>query len=292
MAFPFAFRLASRSILHEKWINLLSILTIAAGLFFTAITVLSVYNVDIATKKLPEKFSVMLYLRDNLSGEELENIINTARKEDAVKRVRYIPREEAMKELKTTLKDTKYVLDGLGENPLPDSIEVKLKDEAVGPDTAKRLTAKLREIEGIDEIEYGEKFLSSIYSIKVGMKTIGIIFIVIMSAGMIFVCYSTVKILFYRKNQEIETYKLLGAKKGFIRAPFIIEGAVIGLGAGLLSFIGILSLYYATIFRLSLTIPLFKAIVFSTDNGIFLPLIGLIIGMVGGRLSFGRGLVL
>ena len=162
MAFPFAFRLASRSILHEKWINLLSILTIASGLLFTAITVLSVYNVDIATKKLPEKFSVMLYLKDNLSRDGLENIINTARKDDAVKTVKYIPRDEAMKELKTTLKDTKYVLDGLGENPLPDSIEVKLKDEAVVPDIAKRLTAKLREIKGIDEIEYGEKFLSSI----------------------------------------------------------------------------------------------------------------------------------
>jgi cell division protein FtsX len=165
---------------------------------------------------------------------------------------------------------------------------VKLKNEAVRPETAKRLAAKFRGLEGIGGIEYGEKFLSSIYSIKVGMKTIGIIFIVIMSAGMIFVCYSTVKILFYRKNQEIETYKLLGAKKGFIRAPFIIEGAVIGLIAGLLSFIGILSLYYTIIFRLSLTIPLFKAIIFPTDIAIFLPLAGLIIGMVGAAIAIGR----
>jgi cell division transport system permease protein len=288
MAFPYAFRLAARSILHEKWINLLSILTIAAGLFFTAITVLSVYNVDIATKKLPEKFSVMLYLKDNLSREELENIINTARKDDAVKTVKYISRDEAMKELKTTLKDTKYVLDGLGENPLPDSIEVKLKDEAVVPDIAKRLTAKLREIKGIDEIEYGEKFLSSIYSIKVGMKTIGIAFVIIMSAGMIFVCYSTVKILFYRKNEEIETYKLLGATKGFIRAPFIIEGAVIGFSGGLLSLIGILSLYYTVIFRLSHTIPLFKAVVFPVNISLFLPLVGLFLGMAGAVIAIGR----
>jgi cell division transport system permease protein len=288
MAFPYAFRLAARSILHEKWINLLSILTIAAGLLFTAITVLSVYNVDIATKKLPEKFSVMLYLRDNLSGEELENIINTAGKDDAVKRVKYIPRDEAMKELKTTLKDTKYVLDGLGENPLPDSLEVKLKDEAVSPDTVKRLTAKLREIKGVDEIEYGEKFLSSIYSLKVGMNTVGIVFAIIMSAGMIFVCYSTVKILFYRKSEEIETYKLLGATKGFIMAPFIIEGAVIGFIGGLLSLIGILSLYYTVIFRLSYTIPLFKTIIFPINISLYLPLAGVLLGMTGAVIAIGR----
>ena len=286
--FPYAFRIAARSIVHEKWINLLSILTMAAGLLFTSIIILSVYNIDVATKRLPEKFSMMLYLNDNLSQEELKNIMNTAREDGAVETVKYISKDEALKELEISLKDIKYVLDGLGENPLADSIEVKLKNEAVRPETAKRLAAKFRGLEGIGGIEYGEKFLSSIYSIEVGIKTIGIIFIMIMSAGMIFVCYSTVKILFYRKNQEIETYKLLGAKKGFIRAPFIIEGAVIGLGAGLLSFIGILSLYYATIFRLSLTIPLFKAIVFPTDIAIFLPLIGLIIGMVGGAIAIGR----
>jgi len=288
MAFLYPFRVAVRSILHEKWINLLSILTIAAGILFTAITVLCLYNGDVATKKLPEKFSMMLYLKDNLSQEDLENIMNTTKKDEAVKAVKYIPKDKALEELKSTVKDTEYILDGLDENPLPDSIEVKLKDEAVGPETAKKLTSDLMKINGINEIEYGEKFLASIYSLIVGMKSIGIIFVVIMSAGMIFVCYSTVKILFYRKNREIETYKLLGATRGFIRAPFIIEGAVIGFCGGLLSLGGILSLYYIVIFRLSQTIPLFNAIVFPINISLFLPLAGLLIGITGAAIAIGR----
>lgn len=288
MAFLYSFRVAARSILHERWINLLSILTIAAGLLFTAITALSLYNIDIATKMLPEKFSMMLYLKDNLSQEDLENIMNTTRKDDAVKAVKYIPKDKALEELRSAVKDTEYVLDGLDENPLPDSIEVKLKDEAVGPETAKKLATDLMKIKGINEIEYGEKFLSSICSLKVGMKSIGSIFVVIMSAAMIFVCYSTVKILFYRKNREIETYKLLGATRGFIRAPFIMEGAVIGFCGGLLSLVGILSLYYIVIFRLSQTIPLFKAIVFPVNISLFLPLAGLLIGITGAAIAIGR----
>jgi cell division transport system permease protein len=288
MAFPYAFRLAAQSILHEKWINLLSILTIAAGLFFIAITVLSVYNVDVATKKLPEKFSMMLYLKDNLSREEIENIINTVRKDGAIETVKYISKDDALKELKAILKDTVYVLDGLGENPLFDSIEVKLKNVAVSPETAKRLAAELREIKGVGEIEYGEQFLSSLYSVKVGMKTITILFVIVMSVGMIFVCYSTVKILFYRKNEEIETYKLLGATRRFITAPFIIEGAVIGFSGGLISLFGILLLYYTVILKHSLTIPLFKAIVFPINIALFLPLAGLLIGMTGSAIAIGR----
>jgi len=120
------------------------------------------------------------------------------------------------------------------------------------------------------------------------MNTIGIVFVIIMSAGMIFVCYSTVKILFYRKSEEIETYKLLGATKGFIRAPFIIEGAVMGFIGGLLSLIGILSLYYTVIFRLSYTIPLFKTIIFPINISLYLPLAGLFLGMTGAVIAIGR----
>jgi cell division transport system permease protein len=288
MAFSYAFRLAARSILHEKWINLLSILTIAAGLFFTVIIVLSVYNIDIATKKLPEKFSMIIYLKDNLSGEELENIMKIIRKDDTVKAVKYIPKNKALEELKSTFKDTEHVLDGLEENPLPDSIEVKLKNEAVVPEAAKKFSTELGKIKGVDEIQYGEKFLSSLYSLKVGIKNIGIIFVIIMSIGMIFVCYSTVKILFYRKNEEIETYKLLGATRGFIRMPFIIEGAAIGFGGGILSLIGILLLYYIVIFKLSDVIPLFKGIIFPIDASFFIPLSGLFIGMTGAAIAIGR----
>lgn len=288
MTVPYAFRLALQSILHEKWINLLSILTIAAGLIIIALIALSLYNVDVATGKLPEKFSMMLYLKDDLLEGELENIINTLRKDSVVERVKYIPKDEALKELKATLKDTEYVFEGLEENPLLDSIEIRLKKEAVGPESAKRLASKLREINGIAEVEYGEKFLSTIYSVRKGVKAMGILFIIIMSAGVVFVCYSTVKILFYRRKEEIETYKLLGATKGFIRAPFIIEGAIIGLSSGLLSLIGILSLYYIVIHRLSLAIPLFKVVAFPVNISIFLLPAGLILGMVGAAIAIGR----
>ncbi len=288
MALTYPFRLAVQSILREKWINLVSVFTIAAGLLLTTVIVLSVYNIDLATKKLPEKFSMMVYLKDDLSREQTRSILYDIKKDDAVKSATYIPKDKALNELKSTFKDIAYVLDGLGENPLLDSVEVKLKSEAVGPETAKELTAKFNKIKGIEEIEYGEKFLSTIHSLKVGIKNIGFLFVVIMSIGMIFVCYSTVKILFYRKNKEIETYKLLGATKGFIRAPFIIEGAVVGLSSGVLSLVGILSLYYLIIFKLSFAIPLFKTIVFPINMSFFLPLIGLLIGMTGAFLAIGR----
>lgn len=288
MTAPYSFRLAAQSLLHEKWINLLSILTIASGLLIAALTALSVYNVDAVTKRLPEKFSMMLYLKDNLSGEDVETILKTLKKDTTVETVKYISKDDALKELKTVFKDVSYVLEGLEENPLHDSIEIKLKGDVAGPETAKRLASEMVKIKGVDEVEYGEKLLSSLYSLGLGMRAIGILFIIIMFGGVIFVCYSAVKILFYRKKEEIETYKLLGATKGFIRAPFIIEGAVIGFCGGFLSLVGILSLHYIVFLKLSLSIPLFKAIIFPTNLSPLLPLTGLLLGMAGAAIAIGR----
>jgi len=288
VAAPYAFRLALKSILNDRWINLLSTLTIASGIFIAALIGLSVYNFDLATGKLPEKFSVMLYLKDNLSKDEKDNIMDTLRREESIERVYYIPKDEALKELKALFKDAPYVVEGLGENPLYDSIEIKLKKEAVGPEIVRRLADKVGKMAGVAEIGYGEKFLSTIYSIKMGMRAIGFVFVSIMAAAMVFVCYSTVKILFYRKKEEIETYKLIGATRGFIRAPFIIEGAAIGLSGGLLSLIGVFSLYYMFFERLSLAIPLFKFIIFPVAAFLVLPLAGLVLGMAGAAIAIGR----
>jgi cell division transport system permease protein len=288
MSMSYSFRLAVQSMLHDKWINLLSILTISAGLLFTALTLLTVYNISLSTKDLPEKFSVMLYLHEGLSQQEVDAIIKAARKEPAVDKVKYIPKDEAWKELKANLKNTDYVLEGVGENPLPDTVEIKLKSAAINPETVKRLTSGLKSIKGVDEIEYGEKFLTSIYSLGTGVKAIGTVLIVLMSAGTLFVCYSTVKILFYRKNREIETYRLLGATRSFIRSPFVIEGAVIGLFGGFLSLVGLLALYYFVLLRVTLTFPIFKSFVFPLNLSYALPAAGLFLGITGAVFAIGR----
>lgn len=284
----YSFRLAVQSMLHDKWINFLSVLTIAVGLLFTAITLLTVFNISLATKDLPEKFSIMLYLKEDLPRQDIETLMETALKDPSVEKVKYITKEEAWKELKASMKNTDYVLEGIGENPLPDTVEIKMKSETINPETVKKLTASLNAIKGVSEIEYGEKFLTSIYSLSMGIKTIGAILIIIMSAGTLFVCYSTVKILFYRKNREIETYKLLGASKGFIRAPFIIEGAVIGLSGGVLSLIGILILYYLVLLKVSLAFPIFKSFIFPLNMSLALPAAGLLLGITGAVLAIGR----
>jgi cell division transport system permease protein len=288
MTLPYAFKLAIQSLFREKWINLLSVLTIATGLLIISLAFISAYNFDLATKKIPEKFSMIMYLDDNLSKEKVENVINSLKKNSAVNSIRYISKEDAMKELKVTLKNSDYIFEGLGENPLPDSLELRFRKESFGPETAKKLSEEALKINGISEVAYGEKFLSTVHFLKAGLRTAGMILIVILSTGIIFVCYSTVKILFYRRKEEIETFKLLGATKGFISTPFLIEGALIGASGGILGLLGILTFNYMVLLRLSVTIPIFKTIIFPANLLLFLPFIGIFLGITGAFIALGR----
>ena len=288
MIAPYALRLAIQSLLREKWINLLSVMTIAAGLFIISVSFFVLYNIDIATKNLPEKFAMTVYLDNSLHKDKLGPLIDSFRKNKAVLSVRYISRDEAMKELKSSLKNSDYILEGLEENPLPESLEIKLKKDEVEAETAQQLASEALKIKGVTEVDYGEKFLSTLQSIKKGFKAAGLAFAAILSTGMIFVCYSTVKILFYRRTEEIETFKLLGATKGFIRTPFLIEGAVIGTCGGLLSLAGCFLLYYTFLLRLSITMPIFKTILFPADLFLPLPIIGMVLGITGAVIALGR----
>ena len=285
---PYSFRLAAQSLYREKWINLLSVLTIASGLLVISVALLVAYNVNAATGKLPEKFALTVYLNDNLGREKIDALIGALKKKQSIAQVRFIPKDEAMKELKTMLKNANYVFEGLDENPLPDSLEIRLKREAVSPEEVKKLTGDIGRMQGVAEIDYGEKFLAALHSVKSGVRTVGLSIITIIVAGIIFVCYSTVKILFYRRTEEIETFKLLGATRAFIRAPFIIEGGVIGMAGGLISLMSVYVLYYIVLTRMSSVVPLLSNILFPLDLFLLLPLYGLLLGVAGAVIAVGR----
>ncbi|MBI4823025.1 MAG: ABC transporter permease [Nitrospirae bacterium] len=284
----YTFRFALSSLYKEKWINLLSALTIATGLILMTMVFSILYNINLATQRLPDRFSITVFLDEGIDEEKTKGIIQTIKGNNSVKDLKYISKDDALKELKTLTKDSAYILDGVEENPLPPSVVITLKRELVSEASVKNLSSELMKVQGIAEVYYGEKFLSSIQAIKGGAEKISLLILIALSAGVIFVCYSTVKILFYRKKEEIETLQLLGATKGFIRAPFIIEGGAIGAVAGLTALAGILMLKYFITLKLSESFPALQSMSVPVETVFYVPLTGLLIGLVGAVIALGR----
>ncbi len=288
MPAPYAFKLAMQSLSKDRWINLLSMLTIFAGLFIISLSFFVFFNIEAATRNLPDRFSLVVYLDDGLPQDKIDELAVSLRSRKEVSGVRFISKDEAFRELKATLRNSQYVLEGMDENPLPDALEVKLRREAMGSEPVRRLADAVKKTKGVNEVDYGEKFLSTLHDIKNGVRVVGIILAALLSVGIVFVCYSTVKILFYRRSDEIETFKLLGATRGFIRAPFLIEGAVIGTFGGLTALVSIYLLHNLVVLKLAGAVPVFKTVLFPLGIFLSLPLVGMFLGISGAVIALGR----
>lgn len=288
MSISYSFKSAFQSLCRDKWINILSIFTVASSLLIISLTVFFLYNVEIAANRLPERFSLVAYLRDNLSEKEIYSIMENLKKRSDIASLKYISREDAMKELKEAIKDNRHILEGLNENPLSASIEISLKKDFVTSSAADIISGEIRKIPGIYDVYYGEKIAEAIYLLKKSIRNISIIIFLTISATVIFVAYSTVKILFYRRKEEIEIIKLLGATKGFIRMPFLIEGGAIGFLGGILGTTGALVFYFALTYRLSVVIPMIKTLVIPVEMLALLPAAGIALGIIGSVIALGR----
>ena len=284
---PYTLKLAIESLWREKWINLLSVLTIGTGLALMALSFVLVHNIRAATGKLPERFSMTVFLSDGLTEDKAQGALLAMKLNPAVKGVKYISKENALKELQSLMKDSDYILEGLEENPLPASVEVALKKESVTEAGVKSLSREFSRIAGVENVSYGEKFISSIQAVKAGAEGVAMSLSAVLTLGVLFVCYSTVKILFYRKKDEIETLQLLGATRGFIRAPFVLEGGIIGLLAGLAALFSLSALRYAVSAKLSVYIPILASFSYPAQVS-YLPLTGLFVGIAGAFIAIGR----
>ncbi|MBF0541384.1 MAG: hypothetical protein HQK91_08035 [Nitrospirae bacterium] len=284
----FSIRLAIQSIMQEKMLNLLSVISISIGLFILSVVFLVVYNVEKLTQELPEKFAITIYLNDEASLSDKRNIENTLNSDPLVKSIDYISKESALVELKTTLKKANYIFESIDDNPLFASFIIWLNPGKFDIQTVKSFITRVKLLKGVESIESNEKLLETISSLKKGLRvsTTGILLTFV--CAMIFICYSTVKILFYRHGEEIEIYKLLGATRLFIRIPFLFEGGAIGFAGGVIAALNVLFTYYFFTARFKSIIPIFSSLDIPMYSVYLIPFVGLFLGITGAAFAIGR----
>ena len=281
-------RTAFHSLMKEKWINLLSSLTVAASLLVSAMAIITIFNLENFTRTLPERFTMVVYLQDSVSPEDTQKLIWQLKNKDYVSGTKYISRDQALNEMKRTLKDVSNVLEGLDENPLSSAIELKLKKESVTAPAVKKISEELKKMPSVGDVYYEAKIAETVYLLKTSIENMSIIILCIISFVVLFVISSTVKILLYRRKTEIEIIKLLGATGGFIRAPFLIEGGVIGFFGGIFASIGATVFYYSLTTSFSAFMPILKTMVLPMEIVVLLPIAGLVMGVAGSLISVGR----
>ncbi|MBI5408932.1 MAG: ABC transporter permease [Nitrospirae bacterium] len=286
----YSFQNAIKSIWREKWLNLLAVLSVSIGLSILGAFVIITLNLDSVLHRWSKSFGMVVYMNRELSRER-EDALEKYFKQDAdVAGVKYISKEQALKEVRQVLGSNALIVDGVEENPLPSSFELTLKSELLEPAVVKNKAAQIKMMSGVEEIQYGEKWLSSLNTVSGAMK-LGAVFLGFgIFTAVTFITYSTIKIFFYRRRDEIETLKLLGATRSFIRIPFMIEAFFIGFIGGVIGALATYGAYSFASLRIVEFMPAMKTNIAPMPLSAYalIPFCGAVMSIIGSLVAVGK----
>lgn len=245
-SWKYAFKQAFKQAFRNRTMSIASMFSITAMLLILGLFFILAVNVSMVSETAKKQFdTIQVFLLDETTYEQASEMIADLNRMEGVSEAAYQSADEAMEIWKVKWGDNAYLLDGLDENPLPNSIIIKV----TALEEADAIVARAKTFNGIEDIKYYKDTVDQLMKIT-GFIQIGalvvILFLVIVS---VIVVSNTVKLTVLAREREISIMKYVGATNWFIRGPFLIEGILIGILSALVS-VGIISYIYYKITEL------------------------------------------
>ena len=238
--FFYTLKQAFKQVLRNRAMTVASIFAITAMLLILSLFFILVINVNTAAQSIRQDYdSIEIYLADETTEEQANEIIADIEQENGVQEAYYKTKEEAMEEFRTRWGENGYLLDSLQENPLPNSVVVMIDDL----EQAENIAEKAATYDGIEDVQFYKDTVDKLLSATRYIQIAAIIVMVFLIIVSIVVVSNTIKLTVFNRASEISIMKYVGATNWFIRGPFLAEGIIIGIISAGIS-IGLSALVY------------------------------------------------
>jgi len=284
----------------EAWTNLrtnrtttvVAIVTTAFTLTCVGIFVLSYVNLRHAANWLQEDIKVIVYLDDRLPLEAIQELEDTLKADRMVGGLFYISKDQALGEFRAQFPSDSHLLEGLGENPLPASFVVTPAPNYRSLNSVNRWAERVTIMPGVAKVDYNQEWIDALAELIRYIELAAISVGVILSMAGITIIGNTIRLALFARREEVEILRLIGATRTFIRIPYVIEGAVLGVCGSALS-LSILKLGFELFRRQIGSVGRFNEI---ESLVTFLPIsgcaafvgIGMVLGIAGSMVSLRR----
>lgn len=226
----------------------LSAASISFSLFVFGIFILAAYNVELTLQQVEERVEVVAYLADDLDADQLAALQAEVRAFPEVADVRFVSKFEAMRNAVRELTEFREVFSDLEVNPLPASLEVRLRPEFRGPDAVARVAEQLDLYPFVEDVRYGRDWVEKLDRLRRIAGAVASILGTAFALVAVIIIGTTIRIAVFSRRDEIQIMQLVGASDALIRRPFLLEGLLTGLAGGLLA-LGFTYLAYVTVDR-------------------------------------------
>lgn len=241
--FGYSMKQGVKNIGRNKMFSIASIATMAACIFLFGLFYAIIVNLNYIVEEAEKNVAITIFFNDDATQEQKDEIGEELDGKDGVLDVNYISAEDAWEKFQDDyFGESKDAAEGFkNDNPLAnsDSYEVLMEDV----EKQKEVVAFAESLEGVRKVKKSDVVAKTLTSVNKLMYYVSAALILILLAVSVFLISNTVTMGITVRREEIAIMKYIGAKDGFARAPFVIEGLVIGIVGAIIPLIMLFFMY-------------------------------------------------
>lgn len=278
-------------IARNKGMSFTSVVAITAMMLILGLFFVAFLNVDLFAKTIEKDYNVVeVFLSNNADDAVKGSVKSKINSISGVEKVEYRSKQDAINIMKKRWGDNAYLLDNVDKNVLPDSYVVYVNNQDVGSEVNSRIS----KLQGVDSVNYYQDTVSKLTKITHFIQISSIVVMIFLIIVSTIIVANTIKLTVFNRAKEIEIMKYIGATDWFVRAPFLIEGIIIGIMSSLIA-TGLMYLIYERLVALFgddimriLSVPVLTSSYLIPNLAIIFASLGIGIGTCGSIISIRR----
>ena len=219
-----------------------TIISISLVLFLVGMAALLLLNAGSVSDYFKEHLQVSVLMKQEVGDEEAMAFQEELGRLDFIRETRFVSKEQGIEEMKAMLGED--FLDVFESAPIPASIDLTLEARYVSPDSLERVRAILMESPLVDEVSCQQSLIEALNQNLARIALLLGVFIVLLLFISFVLINNTVRLNVYSRRFTIHTMNLVGATKGYIRAPFLVQAVFQGLISAFIAILMLLAVLY------------------------------------------------
>lgn len=244
-AIRYCFEEALASLWRQRWSVGLSVLTIAAALLVLGLFLLVTVNLDRAVARWSAAAEFSVYLRDDIAQDQRAALNAMLQGHPAVASRDYVSKAAAARRFARDFPDLAEGLADLPQNPLPASIEVRLRAGRTDAASVDALARQLRGAAGVADVRFDRRWLERLSGIVRGLTWAGWVLGAVLLAAAILTVATVVRLALLARRDEVDIMLLMGAPIGLLRGPLVAEGLLQGGAGAIVALAALYGMYVA-----------------------------------------------
>lgn len=221
------------SVFKNAMMSVASFCVLLVSLILVGTATLIAMDIGIVLSNIEGRNEIDVYVYGDVEQTTLTHITDAISANSNTESMIFYSREEAWADEQEKRPEYAELFDYLPENPMPHTFRVTVRDISLISQTTEEFST----IAGVEKVSAPYDFASALVNIRMTLTVIGGALLAVMIVTSVIIIYNSIRSSVYSRKKELNIMRVVGATNSFVKIPFFIEGMVIGVAAGAVSWL-------------------------------------------------------